>query len=204
MMRVTCCCILMVAGTTFSGCKVWDATQMVPKNAPLTPKLVALDRKIENGMNSTMAYSNVGSFTNDDELNLFVKEVENNLTDPYTNKYGTILMKRNVIDSRYGLGYLTASSLLITLPNILGLPFAHIRYKVEVELRIMDKQNNLVAKYIAIGTSSVKVAYYYGYSLRIAGRKSYADALLNALDQLRPQLQNDAILINKRLANSLR
>ena len=44
-------------------------------------------------------------FRLNDEILLFTKEVEENLMDHFGDKYGTIILKRNVIDVRYGMGY---------------------------------------------------------------------------------------------------
>jgi hypothetical protein len=178
-----------------AGCKAWDASKLVPVNQPISPRLVTLERRIGDFINTNMAASN-------DEITLFSKEVENNLMDPYGDKFGSIALKRNIIYSKIGMGLYLLSSMLFTIPNIFGMPFMNIRYKVEVEIRISDKDNKLIGKYSAIGTSSVIVAYYYGYSLRNAYRKAYPDALMDAFNKIRPQIQADVESVNEKLKAS--
>jgi len=175
-----------------AGCKAWDPSMLVPKHDPISPKLLTLERQIEDLANTTVV-------ANEDELRIFTKEVEENLIDPYGDKYGYIALKKNIIDIKYGGGYFWPSSLLATIPNLFGLPFLDIRHKVEVEIRILDRNNKLVGKYSAIGESSAKAAYYYGYSMRNASRKSYPDALMDAFDKIRPQIQSDAAILNEKL-----
>ena len=74
----------------FSSCKSWDASKISVKKEPLTPKLLTLERKIEDVVNTVIA-------TNPDEMKIFTKEVEENLIDPYGDKYGYIIMKQNII-----------------------------------------------------------------------------------------------------------
>lgn len=176
---------------------------IAPDYDPLQPRLLTLERRIED---VSLPLVTAGSmpdypFRLQDEIFLFTKEVETNLTDPYGEKYGTIALKRQLVDVRYGLGNLFLSSFLLTLPNLLGLPFMHIRYTLFVDIRIMDRNNRLMGSYTATGSSSVKVAYYYGYSLRNAhaDRKAYTDALKDALNKIRPQLKADTPALNEKL-----
>lgn len=184
--------IHLIALVVLTGCKTWDASMLTPQNDPITPKLLTLERRMEDMANTSVV-------TSDDELKLFTKEVENNLIDPYGDKYGYIALKRNIIDAKMGMGQYILSSMLLTIPNIFGMPFMNMRYKVEVEIRILDRDNKLVSKYTAIGESSVKVAYYYGYSMKNAMRKAYPDALLDAFNKIRPQIKSDAQRVNEKL-----
>lgn len=190
-------CGLLMA---FTGCRSWNGAMIGPADAPITPKLLTLDRRIEDVALPGMASSNAGTnpFRAQDEIDLFTKEVERNLVDPYGEKYGTIALTRNIVDARYGMGNFIASSLLFTVPNLFGLPFLNIRYTIAVELRIMDRNNRLIGNYSATGTSAVKVAYYRGYSLRNgnADRKAYTDAINDAFDRMRPRIAADVDRLN--------
>jgi len=186
----------------FSSCKTWNGAMITPKNDPIIPKLLTLERRIEDVSISNMTTSQLETQSRlNDETLLFTKEVEGNLIDPYGDKYGTIVLKRNVIDARYGMANFILSTFLFTVPNLFGLPFMNIRYKISVEIRIMDRNNKLIGNYNAIGESQVKVAYYYGYSLRNshADRKAYTDALNDAFNKIRPQIKPDVISINEKL-----
>lgn len=184
--------IHFIVFVVLTGCKTWDASMISPKSDPITPKLLTLERRIEDLANTSVV-------TSDDELKLFTKEVENNLIDPYGDKYGYIALKRNIIDAKMGMGQYILSGFLLTIPNLFGMPFMNIRYKVEVEIRVLDRDNKLIGKYSAIGESSAKVAYYYGYSMKNAMRKAYPDALLDAFDKIRPQIQSNVQRLNEKL-----
>jgi len=196
--------ILLVAATT--GCRSWNASLIAPQSAPITPKLLTLDRRLEDIAMPGMGAANAGVSPQrlQDEIDLFTKEVERNLVDPYGEKYGTIAFTRNIIDARYGMGGFIASSLLFTVPNLFGMPFMHIRYTLSVELRILDRNNKLLGNYSAVGVSSVKVAYYHGYSLRngLADRKAYTDAINDAFNKIRPQIQADLDRLNGQLRSA--
>ena len=188
-----------------SSCKTWNGAMITPKNDPIAPKLLTLERRIEDVTSPNMTtIQGDNQFRLNDEILLFTKEVEENLMDPYGDKYGTIVLKRNVIDVRYGMGNFIASSLLFTIPNLFGMPFMNIRYKISAEVRIMDRNNKLIGNYSGIGESRVLVAYYYGYSLRNghADRKAYTDALNEAFNKIRPQIKLDVLRINEKLISS--
>jgi hypothetical protein len=186
-----------------TGCRTWNGAMIAPQDAPITPRLLTLDRRLDDIAMPGMLSANAGIDPQrlQDEIALFTKEVEQNLVDPYGDKYGTIAFTRNIIDARYGIGNFIASSLLFTVPNLFGMPFMHIRYTISVELRILDRNNKLIGNYGAVGSSSVKVAYYYGYSLRngLADRKAYTDAVSDAFNKIRPQIQADVARLNAQL-----
>lgn len=196
-------CLLMT-----TGCRTWNGAMIAPHDAPITPRLLTLDRRLDDIAMPGMLSANAGIDPQrlQDEIALFTKEVEQNLVDPYGDKHGTIAFTRNIIDARYGIGNFIASSLLLTVPNLFGLPFMHIRYTISVELRILDRNNKLIGNYGAIGTSSVKVAYYYGYSLRngLADRKAYTDAINDAFNKIRPQIQAEVSRLNHQLISAAR
>lgn len=184
--------LVIITITTFCGCRSWDASMVRPKTEPINPKLLSLERRMEDFANTTV-------YTNDSELKLFTQEVETNLIDPYGEKFGYIALSKNVLKYKVGLPQLVLSIALFTIPNILGMPFLKVTYKVELEMRILDRENRLIGKYSAIGESKSKVAYYYGYSYQNALRKVYPEAMLDAFNKIRPQIQADALRVNEKL-----
>lgn len=177
-----------------SSCKSWEPIEMTNReNNKASKKLV----------NLKLNFQNIPLMTNDlllnDERNILLKEFENNLMDLKSDFYGYLEINRNIIDSKPGLGYTIPSVLLFSVPNIFGMPFLDIKQTTEIEVKILDKDGKLIEKYSAIGKGNVKVAYYYGYSLRIANRKAYSDAIINALEQIRVKLEVDIDKINARL-----
>jgi hypothetical protein len=184
--------LVLLSTVIMTGCKSWDASQIGVKKEPASPKLLTLDKKIEDVANATV-------LTSEDRMKLFSKEVEENLTDPYGNKYGSIIMKQNIINQKMGMGWALLNGFTVFVPSIFGCPFAVVKYKIEIEFRIMDSQNKLIGKYSAIGNSKVAAALYWGYTPKNAMRKSYVDALNNAFDQIRPQIKADISRLNEQL-----
>ncbi len=185
--------IYLIVFATLTSCKTWNTSMLVLKIDPINPKLLTLDRRIED-------LSNTNVIANTDEIKLFTDEVENNLIDPYGDKYGYIAIKRNIIEAKSGgLGYTIAGGLTSGIPWLFGLPMSNIKYKIEIELRILDRNNKLIGKYSATGESKVTVALYYGYSGADAVRKSYLEAMLEAFDKIRPKIQKDSKRINDTL-----
>ena len=175
-----------------TSCKSWDASKIAVKKEPITPKILTLERKIEDIANATVV-------TNDDRMKLFTKEVEDNLTDPYGDKYGYIVMKQNIIKVNMGIGWALLQGFTGAVPLLFGVPAGGFKYTLEIELRFMDSQNKLIGKYSAIGKGSAKTALYWGYSGQNAIRKSYVDAINDAFNQIRPQIQADANRLNEKL-----
>ncbi|KAB1066065.1 hypothetical protein [Salibacter halophilus] len=184
--------ILILTIIFMTGCKAWDPSMISVQKDPISPKLLSLERRMEDLANTTVN-------TNDDELKVFTEEVEKNLINPYGDKYGYIAYKKNVLDYSPGMGMLLLSSFTLTVPNLFGMPYQTIKYKVEVELRIMDSQNRLIGKYSAIGEAKSTVAYYYGYSIKSAVKRTYPEAIKDAFSKIRPQIQADVKRLNKAL-----
>lgn len=183
---------LVFISCLIGGCKTWDISRMNVKNDPLPIRLLSLEKKIED-------LKEIRFIPNEDRVRLFTKEVEENLTDAYGDKYGYIMMSQNIIDFRKGTGWLFPNAWTLCSVMLLGCPLAHYKHEIEVELRITDSKDRLIAKYSSIGRGSEVVAMYYGYTAGKAMRKSYIDALRNAFDQMRPQIQKDVSSINEKL-----
>lgn len=176
-----------------TSCKAWDASQIGVKKEPISPKLLTLDKKLEDMANATV-------ITSGDQMKVFSKEVEENLTDPYGDKYGVIIMKQNIIKYKIGIGWALLQGFTAAVPGLFGVPYGGQKYELEIEFRVMDSQNRLIGKYSAIGKGSAKVALYWGYSGQNAARKAYVDALNDAFNQIRPQIQADAARLNEKLS----
>ncbi len=175
-----------------TGCKAWDPSDISQQKNPIAPKLLALEPKVDDLANKIIA-------TNNFETTLFNKEVEDNLTDPYGEKYGYITLKRNILSIRPGWGFYALSILTATIANLFGMPFMVLRLKSEVEIRIMDKNNRLIGKYSAIGESKSIAAYYYGYAIPIAYIKCCVEAENDAFSKIRPLIQADVSRVNDKL-----
>jgi len=181
---------LIVTIVILTGCKSWDASKIALKKEPLNPKLLTLDRRIGE-------VSNIAVGANPDELKIFTTETEENLMDPYGDKYGYIVMKQYLIKFKPGIFFPNAA--LLYIPTIVGVPFAITKEAIEVEIRIFDSQKRLIGKYSAIGKGKNICALYYGYTFSNVIRKTYTDALISALNQIRPQILADVVRLNEKL-----
>lgn len=184
--------LLLLIVHLLTGCKAWDAALVSVKKEPISPQLPAMDKKIEDIGNTTV-------YISEDETRLFTKEVEENLTNPFGDKYGHIIMKLTVIHSTDGMGWLVPNFCTLYFGTLFGMPVAEFRHKLEVEFRIIDSKDKMIAKYSGIGKGSALVALYHGYAFRKAPRKSFTQAMNEAMDQIRPQIQRDAVSLNEKL-----
>ncbi|GEM_PF-2188453 len=185
--------ILILSILLLTSCKAWDPALLDVQKDPINPKLLTLERRIQDLANTTVT-------TNDDELKLFTKEVEENLIDPYGDKYGYLVMKRNIIEMKMGLmPWILINGILLQTPLLFGVPYGKPSYVIEVEFRVMDSNNKLIGKYSAIGRGKNTIAAYHGYSAGAAYRKTYADALTDAFNKIRPEIRNDVERLNRSL-----
>jgi hypothetical protein len=182
---------LLLILACLGGCKTFNGSMVKVTKAPIEPKMFALEKKFEDVANSVVIVAG-------NELRLFTQEVEENLTDPFTDKFGTIVLRRSVIKLKTGFAYGIVSGLFLMVPNLFGFPMGRLKYEVEFEIRVMDSNNKMLGKYSAVGKSIVPLALYYGYGIT-AGNKLETDAFNDAFSKIRPQIQADAERLNEKL-----
>jgi len=92
-------------------------------------------------------------------------------------------------------------------PYILGSPVHSSSIELDIEVEILDLQRNKVARYSAIGKDTEYSALYWGYSDYKADRDDTtlsrvlnAQALLNAMVDIKKQIQRDAVQIIEKLS----
>jgi hypothetical protein len=129
----------------------------------------------------------------------FTKEVEENLIDPYGEKYGYISFKVLYYEGRDGSLLFFLNVMTGFVPSLCGVPVARIKENVEIEIRILDKNKKLIGKYTGSGKSKVPIAFYYGYKGKDGIEKSTTDLLNDAFSKIRPQIEADAERINSHL-----
>jgi hypothetical protein len=176
-----------------AGCKSWDASQIDPQEDPIEPKLPALERSISD-------YASAQIISNEDEIRIFTKEVENNLTNPYGKKYGYVTLSSKHIETNHKAGFAIFNGLLMFLPGLAGMPLGILELKMEITVKILDADRSLIGKYSAIGIGKNKIALYHGYSSKDAARKTHADCLKDGLKDIRSQILDD----NRRLIKKLK
>jgi hypothetical protein len=132
----------------------------------------------------------------------FVEELEQNLMDPYGDKYGSIQYQTEELQENRGAFFTTVSGLTLGLINLLGFPAMVFEKEMEVEVRIFDNQDRLLGKYTGTGTGTATAALYYGYLVQDAFDKAELDALRKAHKAIRPKLQEDVAELNEKLRES--
>ena len=184
------------------GCKTRDPANMIPSEHPIQPKLVTLETSITDCTNSTV-------IANDIESEIFSSEVEKNLIDPYEKKYGYMTLSttplkytlnRSFQDITLGnLALQVFSCWFVMVPNLFGMPFSVYKLELETTVKILDSNRKVIGKYDAIGKSKNSVAFYYGYTLNVAKRKTQVEALKKALQKIRPKIASDVERLNNAL-----
>lgn len=170
------------------SCRTFNTSMIKIPERPISPLLLSLNFVSQSGL---------GYY----ECLLFNQELDRNLVEPNGEKYGNISISECfLVDKIINLKKL--SICLLTIPNILGMPFMIATQKVEVEYRIYDRADNLIGKYSAIGEARVFTGYYYGYKEASVGFKARISALTDAITKIRSKIQADAIWINEQLKSS--
>jgi hypothetical protein len=205
----------LIASTLLISCRSVNMANYQGKKSPIPTKLLTLERQFGDVVGPTYNYGYHYGNTNGhnygypngysnfmplsgDELKVINNEVDENLTDPFGDKYGYIEFNRRIVNAKYGIGWAFLSTITFFVPNLLGMPFMNLKLDTEMEVKIYDINRKLVAKYTGMGHSQKIIAMYYGYGL-MASRWAYPQAMMDALDQIRPQIEADVDRVNKLL-----
>lgn len=133
-----------------------------------------------------------------DVINIFQKEVKENITSPYGEKKGYITLKLGYRENNNSLFYVTTSTLTLYTMNFLGYPFNKISQSLEIEVEIWNKKKELIKRYVENSTDECYIAMYWGYSAS-AHRKVAADNIRHALEKIRLRINSDAKEIKTKL-----
>lgn len=135
-----------------------------------------------------------------DVIRIFEKEVEENMTNPYGEKKGFIMLRLGYRETKYSYLHPIASILTLFTINFFGFPSDKVTESLEVEVRIMDKERNLIKKYYVHAKNECICAFWYGYHYKNFERKIAADNIKEALEKIRVQIGRDAAEIKAKLA----
>ena len=188
----------------FFSCKSFDRELINPQNNPLDNKLPAMEVVVKNNLVAIVDQSGtlIGA-SPEDVHTYFDREVTENLTNPYGEKKGTIVLKVSTIDSKPKGMWLYAFGTVwtLTIANVFGLPMGAHESIVEVDLEIMDFNRRLIGKYRGSGHSRVVKGYYsdQNYRDRDMARASYILAVKDAVEEAKTKLIPDI----KRLQSEL-
>ena len=134
-----------------------------------------------------------------DVINVFNKEVKENITSPYGAKKGYITLKLGYRGVDRSWWYTLPSLLTLGTINLLGFPGDKISQSLEVEVEIWNNKKELVKRYTENVYNYDYVAMYWGYSDLSIRRKVAADNIKQALENIRLKINNDAPQIKKQL-----
>ncbi len=134
-----------------------------------------------------------------DTINIFTKEVKDNITNPYGAKKGYIVLKLgyrgydNCQSCRFG------HAITFGLLCFIGVPTDRHIQSLEVEVEIYNKKQELIKRYKEHVRNSVIEAVYYGYHKNAVGRKLAADNIKQALVNIKMKIASDYDDIIKKL-----
>ncbi|MBG8552414.1 hypothetical protein [Hymenobacter guriensis] len=168
-----------------------------PNPAALTTRLPALEVAVENG-----PLNRVEDEATTDPIQIFQREAKQNLLEPNDSSAKFGYMKLQVTEAwitRGGKGFHVIQMLGMLTPSLLGIPIEYFRTKLRAELQVIDANGEVVGSYIGTGSSNVRVAMYHGYSQTAAPRLADAEALRQALAQIKPQLDSAATRLRTHL-----
>jgi hypothetical protein len=177
------------------GCKTYSVAKFSVVKAPIEPLLPALTKSVDYHSSLLLA-------VNSDQYELFDEEVDNNLTNPYGEKYGYIVLRTYFTKYRLGLGYAVASGAMLMIPDLIGFPMGRPNFEILATVEILNARKELIGKYKAAGEGKSVIALYYGYTQNSALRKAQSDALKAALADIRKQIQDDAGRLSMELQNA--
>ncbi len=128
-----------------------------------------------------------------DAISIFIKDVKENITNPYGEIQGDILCRITYGDvNSKGYGWFYLSMFTLYIPNLFGMPVLSNRSTIELEVQIFDLNKNLVKRYTADCTNRKYVALYWGSNYTIATRRANAAAFMCAMDKIKNQIDLDA------------
>lgn len=175
------------------GCRSFDPALLQPDKTALSVKMPAMDSRVENyGLQLFIYAQDVGA--------IFEREVRQNLTDPYTEKKGSIVMKLNITENRAQMGYAFFSGFFFFVPNLFGMPMYGIITSLEVQLDVLDANRQLIGSYTGAGKRrTAQGIFSKGPKYRDFVRVNFIYAFKDALNMAREALAQDIPRLNERL-----
>lgn len=132
-----------------------------------------------------------------DAKDIFVYDVNENITDPTTERAGNIVLRAGAIYCKNNYKWSWLSGFTLGIFNAFGMPMATNTTELEVIVEIYDKRDNLVAQFNERGYAKVPMAAYHGYYefQRRAGDLALQDGLM----KIKELILRDYQMINAKL-----
>ena len=188
-----------------------DVHQQINSNPNLLP---ALKTKVDT-QNLRASFADLADYENNsdkkrkdtmrlnmivnDAVNIFEREVEENITVGSGEKKGYISFKVQYVELKDSVPVRVATIAGLGLLNIAGFPYNTFTQTMEAEIEIMDKKQNVIKRYTEIVESSESCALYWGYKRREINRKISAENVKKFLEIVRKKINNDAEEIKAKL-----
>ena len=194
MKKLVLCLVVLLA-----GCARYNVQSSIrPDSRSIYPKLPNMEAVFETGksINTTDTNSTTVQLNNE-FATLFRREVENNLVNIDGSTRGKLVLDPVFVENKgNGLWLLTVFPGYF-IPNIFGIPMMSQTATWELELNVLDKNGNRIARYSGEAKDTEYFAAYWGYSNpdTAAMFKGYK----KALDSVIKQLQNDIPMLSDKL-----
>ncbi len=155
------------------------------------------------GLGTSFTALNTTSFRDkrvQDAITIFKREVENNICDnAIDNKKGIAVCRIAAADTSKNWGWFVPYCLTLCTSALFGIPPLSYTVEIDAQIDIYDNQNNLIKKYSALGNDTEYCALYWGYTESNGARTAAAVALLNALKDIKTQIQTDQVALSRKL-----
>lgn len=183
--------LLFFVSVLIVGCRSWSPISLEQEKAPINPQIPNLQLYA-----GTEYYTEILSET---EFRLFRQEMEENIMNPYGDKFGSAIYSSRVVENKSGMGYIILSGLSLYTLNLVGLPMHRINRTIEIEIRIIDLKGRLIGKYTARGTGKASIGLYYGFNWTSAYDKVLYESITEALSDIRTSIDEDSERIKTEL-----
>ena len=131
---------------------------------------------------------------------IFDREVKNNITNPFTDKKGTITC--NIVAGGGGMrgyGYQFFSGLTLFVFNLFGMPCAISKTSLEIEVEIHNLNKKLIGRYTSRSSQKEIIALYYGYNWGSGNRITAINAFKKCMADIKHQIDLDYPRLIKEL-----
>ncbi len=136
----------------------------------------------------------------EDTKRIYYTEITKNISERVGETKGVAVVRRGM-RTKGIKSYVNpvVSILSLGIANLFGYPVAVHRDELELIVDIYDMDDKVVASYAGFGTGEAKEALYSGYQRSDARRLAHAQAFKMAMDEIKDQLYNDRLKINREL-----
>lgn len=205
MKKLLLCLVIILSGCTLPV-TYNDTHQPKTPNVNLLP---AMHTKV-NASNLKAAFTDISEdkkksnakirdVTVDDAVNIFEREVEQNITVGEGSKQGRISMRIQYVDLSNSAALRAASMATLGILNLVGFPSDKFTQTMEVEVEVMNLKGGVIKRYVETVEDSEYRALYWGYKRPYINRKLAADNVMHALRIIRAKINDDAEYIKSEL-----